>query len=486
MNISNLKIGMIIKNYKELCKVLEIEVTDGNSKKAQLKELEEVVTYHKEGNKFVIDDIDYTKVGQNLSNYTIKNNNNNLYSLNVQNCPTFEKNENSDTKDKDKMTRSELEELEWSIMTSNIHKLLDGRTYTYPQICKALEIERKTGNAKISQQKQIERLVALERKKGSKFMVLKHYSIPLPKQDDRMDEVSRRTFGNMLLYGLMVEYFGIDGIDEEYEVIEGEGIDRDIKDIVVTRNRLYEHMDMVNGNYRRYKYNHKELIEYTQTHKVIVDDYMLSTELQLKGYLTKALNDLKDRCLIKYNECTMLIFSNGAKRLATKREEVRILEAEKIVLKDMDINSKYLIAKQNRNEEYYKKVNEKLIELSKDNEEFKVFENIKSYYKAINITTTERLLCYAYEELVEDVIKAMAEANDVVLESIVKHYNKDNCKYANRLIQEVNEGIKFGRIRNDDFFQELYVLNKVVIESNNFRYSPRRKEAEKYLINKDE
>ena len=53
MNISNLKIGMVIKNYKELCKVLEIEVKEGNSKKAQLKELEEVVTYHKKGNKFV-------------------------------------------------------------------------------------------------------------------------------------------------------------------------------------------------------------------------------------------------------------------------------------------------------------------------------------------------------------------------------------------------------------------------------------------------
>lgn len=65
-------------------------------------------------------------------------------------------------------------------------------------------------------------------------------------------------------------------------------------------------------------------------------------------------------------------------------------------------------------------------------------------------------------ELVEDVIKSMAEANDLVLKDIVKHYNKDDCKYANRLIEE-------------DFFQELYVLNKAVTENNNFRYTPRRK-----------
>ena len=476
MNISNLKIGMVIKNYKELCKILEIKATSGEAKQNQLNKLAEVVEYHKEGNKFIIDNI---KSCRNLSVYTINNNNKNLYSLNSQKTTTFEKN---DTKDKDKMTRSELEELEWSIMTSNIHKLLDGRTYTYTQICKALEIERKTGDSKKAQFKQIERLVALEHKKGAKFFVLKHYSVPLEKQDSRMDEVSRKTFGNMLLYGLMVEYFGIDGIDEEYEVVK----DNRFIDIVVTRNRLYEHMDMVNGNYRRYKYNHKELAEETQTHEVIVDDYLVSTELQLKGYLTKALSNLKGRRLISsYNDCIMLVFK-GHRRPATSNEEKLITLAEKKVLIDMDVDSIYHVIKQNRNEEFYKRVTNKLVKLSKDDEEYKIFKDIKSYYKAIKIGTMTDLLAIGYSELVEDVIKAMAEANDVVLESIVKHYNKDNCKYADRLIKEVNEGIKFGRIREDDFFQELYVLNKAVIESNNFRYSPKRKEAEKYLVNKDD
>ena len=45
---------MIIKNYKELCKLLEIEPKTSNSKKAQLKELETYVDYEKQGVKFVI------------------------------------------------------------------------------------------------------------------------------------------------------------------------------------------------------------------------------------------------------------------------------------------------------------------------------------------------------------------------------------------------------------------------------------------------
>ena len=57
MKIENLKVGMIIKNYKELCKLLEIPVKAGDSKKAQLKALEQVCMYHKEGNKFIVDSI---------------------------------------------------------------------------------------------------------------------------------------------------------------------------------------------------------------------------------------------------------------------------------------------------------------------------------------------------------------------------------------------------------------------------------------------
>jgi hypothetical protein len=57
MNIDNLKEGMIIKNYKELCKVLEIEPTTSNSKKAQFKELERYINYEKQGQKIIVKEI---------------------------------------------------------------------------------------------------------------------------------------------------------------------------------------------------------------------------------------------------------------------------------------------------------------------------------------------------------------------------------------------------------------------------------------------
>ena len=54
MNIDNLKEGMIIKNYKELCKLLKIKPVGGSSKKAQLKELAMFVDYEKQGMKYLI------------------------------------------------------------------------------------------------------------------------------------------------------------------------------------------------------------------------------------------------------------------------------------------------------------------------------------------------------------------------------------------------------------------------------------------------
>lgn len=57
MNVENLKEGQVVKNYKELCILLDEKQKTGNSKMAQYKELERHISYHKEGNKFIIDKI---------------------------------------------------------------------------------------------------------------------------------------------------------------------------------------------------------------------------------------------------------------------------------------------------------------------------------------------------------------------------------------------------------------------------------------------
>ena len=57
MKIENLKVGMVIKNYKVLCELLEIPEKDGNSRKCQLQNLERFIRYEKQGFKYIITEI---------------------------------------------------------------------------------------------------------------------------------------------------------------------------------------------------------------------------------------------------------------------------------------------------------------------------------------------------------------------------------------------------------------------------------------------
>ena len=57
INIDQLEVGLIVKNYKAMCELLNESVKAGNSKKTQLKEWERYFNYSKQGNKFIITDI---------------------------------------------------------------------------------------------------------------------------------------------------------------------------------------------------------------------------------------------------------------------------------------------------------------------------------------------------------------------------------------------------------------------------------------------
>lgn len=57
MKIENLHEGQVLKNYKELCAALGLEVVGGNQKRSQMKDIETYCKFHKEGQKIIIDKI---------------------------------------------------------------------------------------------------------------------------------------------------------------------------------------------------------------------------------------------------------------------------------------------------------------------------------------------------------------------------------------------------------------------------------------------
>lgn len=76
-----LTVGMVIKNYKELCELIGWEVRAGKSKKIQMSDLERFCKFHKEGNKIIIDEVYENKLEKvDLR----KNGNNTIYRNKIQ------------------------------------------------------------------------------------------------------------------------------------------------------------------------------------------------------------------------------------------------------------------------------------------------------------------------------------------------------------------------------------------------------------------
>lgn len=61
MNLNNIKVGDVYKNYKELCKALEVPVKAGRGKEYQVENFKKDFSFHREGRAYVID-----YVGQRL------------------------------------------------------------------------------------------------------------------------------------------------------------------------------------------------------------------------------------------------------------------------------------------------------------------------------------------------------------------------------------------------------------------------------------
>jgi len=95
MQIENLSVGMIIKNYKELCELLCVEPkasTNANGRKSHHKEFERYFEYDKQGNKYIITKI-YNKTRDKIEN---RGGNNNVFTEDFQRLMVYMLHNNKD------------------------------------------------------------------------------------------------------------------------------------------------------------------------------------------------------------------------------------------------------------------------------------------------------------------------------------------------------------------------------------------------------
>lgn len=127
MNLNNIEKGTIGKNYKDMCRILEEPVLEGNSKKAQLKEWKRYFDWDRQGNKFIVTEKYIIQLPEDFSS-------NDVYSKYIQTILAKYLKENGDGK----FTMTQLLKLcgfvneNWNDITA-LDRYIENENITYAQ-----------------------------------------------------------------------------------------------------------------------------------------------------------------------------------------------------------------------------------------------------------------------------------------------------------------------------------------------------------------
>lgn len=283
MNINNLKVGMVIKNYKELCKVLEIKATSGEAKQNQLKQLAEVVKYHKEGNKFIIDGIDDTKVvGEVLQKKMYYNNNTNIKTFLEKKTDNFYTDLDIPIEEYD-----DYKNAEWNLMA--LADYIEHNSNYIPSfsvLCRILEIKyTKNSNTRDNIIDYLGNFFEIEKcKKGRGYMVTKTIStnyIPMIKQG-KYDKV---------ITDIFLDYL----------------IKNNVTNECLYKNDIFCILDFCSADFKEYINKQSEVAKEMNLDKLQVEDYFNVAFQRMNTIMTKALNNMYRQGLLSGFEVSYML-----------------------------------------------------------------------------------------------------------------------------------------------------------------------------------
>lgn len=283
----------------------------------------------------------------------------------------------------------------------------------YKEMCNLLNEKITDGNSKKSQLEEWNRYFSYE-KIGNKFKITEIYSSPKPK-------MSNALYIKFIELLLMYELSTKNGYTCNY-----------------TKTNLFYLLGMANYNYFK---NNRYLVSNQISHipNWQVNHFYMRSNQKLTDILFSALNSMKKRCLLDYDEQRVIVKGNNS-WIANDAERKQILKAEKDVLNDMGYKTIPFI----RIEEFYSRVNEKLHE--KFGWDF-VYKEYKLIYTKEYMSGD---IPVVKNEIAELVRKNKLDLNDKILEAINKqaeYYYKENCKKYSRKFQSIiDEGWGYEKV----------------------------------------
>jgi hypothetical protein len=322
----------------------------------------------------------------------------------------------------------------------------------YKTLCTLLSEDLKAGDSKKAQHKEWQRYFDYE-KEGQRYIITEIYSQPLPKED-------KRTLGNNSIYVQHIELILLNYLSKQ------EGFTA-----TLTLKKLFLLMGMINPHYIE---ENKDIIKQQND---IINDYQINhfyqrTYQKLRKILFDTLRNLKNRCLIDYEEIVMINIKepdiNGILRTnirpATDEEKKNILAIKKIVLKEMGLDSITLVHLKFKHREFYNRVNELLKEKY----------NINYIYNDIKILFTKEHIIEALAQaelnmqritLNTKVINAVNEQAKHNLEKSQREYDQQVEEYLNHIIGRPSQMVlnKFFRLTEDVYLDAQFELSELLL-----------------------
>lgn len=292
----------------------------------------------------------------------------------------------------------------------------------YKKLCELLGENIQAGKAKQLQEKNWQRYFNYE-KEGQKYIITKLYNEPLPKID-------QRKLGNNAEYIEHIKFILLNYLSKQ------EGYTTRL-----TLKKLFLLLGMINNNYMNLE--NKEILQNDELlTEFQINHFYQRTYDKLKRTIFSSLNNLQNNRLIMYEEIVMIsinINNETIIRNANDKEKELILLTQKDVLNEMGLESIVLVYLKFKQKEFYKRVNELLLERY----------NINYSYIEFKIIYNHKNIIEAKKQAELEMQKRML--NDKMIETI--------SKQANNILKKNKEEYE-DFIYNDDYKKRLFVLDE--------------------------
>lgn len=268
----------------------------------------------------------------------------------------------------------------------------------YKTLCAELEVNPKTGKSKQLQLEDYKRYFEYS-KRGHSFIIEKIHDKPIQKEDHK-----NNIFGHLMQL-LILDYL----------------ISTKRRTVIITRNRLLIHIQMINPNYTYCSIRVPELSRYTKIDKKIIYDFFNNSGGSFKSSFETALNNLRKKSLIMYEKVMCVCLHDGKHRQATEDEKEEILQIETELVEEMgfsDISKVRISSKWNQ-------FKDKMKRRLKDTD-------YNFYYSAYKITVNQKYIedkCNSLLEFTLDVLNRCDikdELNETVMQRLL--HNAQNRK----------------------------------------------------------